>query len=481
MAIDTSIYGNLLAAPRSALQYQQDYAAQDDARAARQLNALQLQDTRAKLADAELGRQDQAAYRNLLAQNAGKPQAELIPVLEQAGTPLAMTRAQELRKAASEEAHRVAQTAQANAAAGHSQAQAADLATKARIAEHDRAVNEVLSMQSPQDAMRSLQQHAPKMAPEEVRQYSQSLMGISTPEQWQQWQDGMALRLMDAKSREEIKLKRQEFQQRKQADASTFANRDLIEDPSRPGQFVPNTPLINAKKQIAQAGAQVTMGTPLPVTLPDGTQGYVQPANRPGAAPTVLRIPPGAGGAGGNVTPPPPKPEHTKPIPDSAIRTITENRNSLSKIDAAIQAAEDPANAGSLGWKNALPGAEAVRSYTDAGGVPIRSLVADIGSLKIHDRTGAAMSLGEAVRLKPFIPSAGDPSDVVVSKLRQLRVEYSNILDDMKEAYSPANGYRENSVLNAPAPVVPVPRPGGKPAAAAGKTTDLGGGFVLKH
>ena len=81
MAIDTSIYGNLLAAPRSALQYQQDYAAQDDARAQRQLNALQLQDTRAKLADAELGRQDQAAYRNLLAQHAGKPQSELIPVL----------------------------------------------------------------------------------------------------------------------------------------------------------------------------------------------------------------------------------------------------------------------------------------------------------------------------------------------------------------------------------------------------------------
>ena len=255
MAIDTSIYGNLLTAPRSALQYQQDYAAQDDARAQRSMNALLMQEQRAKLADAEMGRQDQAAYRNLLAQHAGKPQAELIPVLEQSGTPLAMTRAQELRKAQVEEARIAAQTEQASAAAAHARAQADDLAAKARLAEHDRAVNEVLSMQSPQDAMRSLQRHAPKMNPAEVQEYSRSLLGISTPEQWQQWQDSMALRLMDAKAREEIRLKRQELQQRKQTDASTLANRPLIADPNNPNNFVPNIPLQQFEKDKAKAGS----------------------------------------------------------------------------------------------------------------------------------------------------------------------------------------------------------------------------------
>ena len=67
MPIDTSIYGNLLAAPKSAMEWQNAYAAQDDARQTRQLNALQLQDTMAKLQDADVARGEDRALRNRLA------------------------------------------------------------------------------------------------------------------------------------------------------------------------------------------------------------------------------------------------------------------------------------------------------------------------------------------------------------------------------------------------------------------------------
>lgn len=61
--------------------------------------------------------------------------------------------------------------------------------------------------------------------------------------------------------------------------------------PGPDGKLVPNQPLIEAKVGIARAGAPVTMGSPIAAELPSGQQVFVQPANRPGAAPQVLRVP----------------------------------------------------------------------------------------------------------------------------------------------------------------------------------------------
>ena len=58
--VDTSIYNALLQRPKSAFEWQNDYAAQDDAAQARQVNALTLRDTQAKLADAESTRRRNA-------------------------------------------------------------------------------------------------------------------------------------------------------------------------------------------------------------------------------------------------------------------------------------------------------------------------------------------------------------------------------------------------------------------------------------
>lgn len=237
---------------------------------------------------------------------------------------------------------------------------------------------------------------------------------------------------------------------------------------------------LRAKKDISAAGASnISMMAPVGGELPSGERVLVQPANRPGAQPQVVMV---------NGAPVKPIRDGDKPIPESAIRSISENRNSLSKIDAAIAAAEDPTNSAALGLRNALPGAETIRQYTNPEGVPVRSLVADIGSLKIHDRTGAAMSIGEAARLKPFIPSASDSPSVAADKLRQLRVEYQNVLSDMQDAYSPSNGYKPNSVLTAPLRDSGVALRGGKnaspapaPAAAPGapKPGTVDGGWVF--
>lgn len=209
---------------------------------------------------------------------------------------------------------------------------------------------------------------------------------------------------------------------------------------------------LDGRRSVAQAGAsQISMGSPIPVTLPDGTQGLVQPANRPGAAPQVLRDPttgrplaPGAGKDG------------SKPIPDSAVRGMVENRAALSKIDRAVQLVGQ--NPGAFGAQNYL--GDTVQQRMNPQGVEARALVADIGSLKIHDRSGAAVTVGEIARLKPFVPNATDTPQVIAKKLAQFRQEYAQVLADMQEAYGSGNGYRPNSLTGGARPA-----PQGLPAA----------------
>ena len=47
--------------------------------------------------------------------------------------------------------------------------------------------------------------------------------------------------------------------------------------------------------------------------------------------------------------------------------------------------------------------------------------LADVAGQKFHDLSGAAVSAGEATRLKPYIPSASDSPATAKAKLQQRR------------------------------------------------------------
>ncbi len=83
---------------------------------------------------------------------------------------------------------------------------------------------------------------------------------------------------------------------------------------------------LEGKSQVARAGAQgnVTMLAPIPVQMPDGTVGLVQPGNRPGVAPQVLTGPDGK---------PLVKPgESSKPLNPKIVSTISDARDNASSI-----------------------------------------------------------------------------------------------------------------------------------------------------
>lgn len=260
---DTSIYNALLQPPKSALEWQNAYAAQDDARQTRQMNALQLQSVQGKLQDESQGRSDAAAYRSIL--RPGMAPDDQISAAESSGNPYAMAQAQAMRKAQLEAQQAQAKTEQAKAAAlastasaGHSAAQTEALRIKSEIDKHDRALNEIMAFASPAEAMQSLQRHAAEgsIGQQEAQGVSRQLMGLSTPEQWQQWQDSTLMKLMDAKSRAELQMRRMDFQQRARND-TILPNGDV------------NQPLIDAQIAKSRAGAPVTN-----VRINEGQKGF---------------------------------------------------------------------------------------------------------------------------------------------------------------------------------------------------------------
>ena len=100
------------------------------------------------------------------------------------------------------------------------------------------------------------------------------------------------------------------------------------------------------------------------------------------------------------------------------------------------------------GFKGYLP--NTILNRIDPQGVDARAEIADIGSLKINDRSGAAVTASETPRLLPFIPLATDDKDTVLKKLKRLKLEVANETNAMKDIYSKEQGYKENPILNNP-------------------------------
>ena len=161
-----------------------------------------------------------------------------------------------------------------------------------------------------------------------------------------------------------------------------------------------------------------------------------------------------------------------KDLPPAVNTAIIENNKALDKIDRAL--GETQKNPNAFGLKNYVP--DAILQRTDPQGVPARAVVADIGSMVIHDRSGAAVTAAEFPRLRPFVPQATDSPDVVAKKLQNFRTELASIQKDMAMTYSREQGYKPN-----PAQVRNMDKP--QPAAAAPaapKPGTVDGGYLFR-
>lgn len=136
-----------------------------------------------------------------------------------------------------------------------------------------------------------------------------------------------------------------------------------------------------------------------------------------------------------------------KPIPQTVTKAMTEDLRSIKKIDdAMVELDRNPGSVGGAGaWvQRVMPetGGALNNQYLDPKGTDVRALIADIGSLKVHDRSGAAVTAAETPRLIPFIPQITDDAPTIRKKLQRFRTEYQTMLQDQMSYYGPDNGFK---------------------------------------
>lgn len=74
-------------------------------------------------------------------------------------------------------------------------------------------------------------------------------------------------------------------------------------------------------------------------------------------------------------------------------------------------------NPDSVGWKTKFVPDE-ILQRTDPDGVAARAILTSLSADKIHELSGAAVSVAEFARLRPFLPASGDSTEGVKVKLK---------------------------------------------------------------
>ena len=185
-------------------------------------------------------------------------------------------------------------------------------------------------------------------------------------------------------------------------------------------------------KRAGASSVSVGYGAPVAGVGPDGNPLFFQPS-KDGKAPAII---PG-------VAPP-------KAMPSAAMtEKLAQNAVTLNKIDKALEMVES--NPASLGAQNIL--GDSIMQRVDPAGVEVRAMVADIGGQKIHDRSGASTTVGEAQRLKPYIPSAMDSPDTVKKKLKLFRQEYAEMQQAIQSGASVVQAGQKSTGAGAAPPM----------------------------
>lgn len=134
-----------------------------------------------------------------------------------------------------------------------------------------------------------------------------------------------------------------------------------------------------------------------------------------------------------------PKPLALKQVPVHAQKAILGAATSVKKIDDAIKALE--ASTDATGYKGYLPNVILNRAYPQ--GTEARAGLADVGSLLIHDRSGAAVTVSETPRLLPFVPQITDDKSTALKKLKRLKQIQLDEAEALAGTYTPEQGFNE--------------------------------------
>ena len=164
-----------------------------------------------------------------------------------------------------------------------------------------------------------------------------------------------------------------------------------------------------------------------------------------------------------------------KPVPVHAQKAITGAASSVNKLTDAIdllsglKVAGQEGSATATGIKGYAP--DIALNRLDPKGTVTRAAIADIGSMIMHDRSGAAVTASESPRLKPFIPLITDSVDTAKKKLERLRQIQLDEAEALTGTYNPEQGFK----------LFTAPLKGGKSAAPAAPYSNMSNEELLKQ
>jgi hypothetical protein len=140
-----------------------------------------------------------------------------------------------------------------------------------------------------------------------------------------------------------------------------------------------------------------------------------------------------------------------KALPTSAAGKLMENQQNLRRAEQALALVrgEDIKNEkgevimrgdpNATGWKGLIR--PVFLNRMDPKGTDTRAAIADLESLVVHDRSGAAVTAAETPRLRPFIPNAADDRVTAEKKLTRFANEYRAMVEEATEFYQ-SSGYK---------------------------------------
>lgn len=120
-----------------------------------------------------------------------------------------------------------------------------------------------------------------------------------------------------------------------------------------------------------------------------------------------------------------------KEVPSGVVTAFIDNEKLLGTIKDAIAGVKKYPDA--IGFKTLAP--DAVLQRMDPEGAATRALIAQVGSLKYKDMSGAAVTVSEDARMAPYIPKLTDSPGVVATKLSGLAKEIQRVQSGTATAY----------------------------------------------
>jgi len=151
-----------------------------------------------------------------------------------------------------------------------------------------------------------------------------------------------------------------------------------------------------------------------------------------------------------------------KPVPENVLKAMLTNSTSERQVDTALQLLGGKTVDGLQGDTSAIGPVQGrvpdiILQKSNPNGVITRAAIADIGSMIIHDRSGAAVTVAEMPRLVPFIPQITDTPEAAKAKLTRMKAELTNIGNEFRAVHESA-GYTMPTGLQPKANVArPVP------------------------